>query len=101
MLRSVSVRDYMLKKPVIVSPDTPLFDAIHKILVNKISGITVVDTEGRVVGVLSELDALKAILAATYYHAEASVGLVESYMTTTVETVHPEDNIVDVAQSIY
>ena len=56
MLKSVRVRDYMLTRPVTVSPDTDIFEAIHQILVNKISGVTVVDDDNRPVGILSELD---------------------------------------------
>ena len=47
MLKSVRVRDYMLTRPVVVAPDTDIFEAIHQILVNKISGVTVVDGDGR------------------------------------------------------
>ncbi|MDZ7827418.1 MAG: hypothetical protein U5R48_17050 [Gammaproteobacteria bacterium] len=50
MFQSTRVRDHMLLKPVLVTPDTDLFEAIHLILVNKISGVTVIDEHRRPVG---------------------------------------------------
>lgn len=100
MLRSVRVRDYMLRNPVVVKPDADIFNAIHEILVNKISGVTVVDDDNRPVGVLSELDCLRAILWATYHEEEVGTHPVRDHMTTEVETIGPDEDIIDVAQSM-
>ncbi len=100
MLKSVRVRDYMLARPVVVAPDTDIFEAIHQILVNKISGVTVVDGDGRPVGILSELDCLRAILKATYHKEEVGHHPVRDHMTTEVETVLADDDIIDVAASM-
>lgn len=100
MLKSVRVRDYMLTRPVTVKPDTDIFQAIHEILVNKISGVTVVDDDNRPVGILSELDCLRAILWATYHEEEVGVHPVKDHMTTSVETVRLDEDIIDVAQSM-
>lgn len=100
MLKSVRVRDYMLTKPVVVKPDTDVFQAIHEILVNRISGVTVVGDDKRPVGVLSELDCLRAILWATYHEEEIGSHPVRDHMSTPVETVSAHDGIIDVAQSM-
>ncbi len=100
MLKSVRVRDYMLPKPVVVHPDTDLFEAMHLILVNKLSGVTVVDGHHRPVGVLSELDCLRAILSPTYYGEEVGHHPVRDAMTAEVETVGPDDDVIDVARSM-
>ena len=100
MLKSVKVRDYMLKKPVVVTPETELFEAIHAILSNKISGVTVVDEHRRPIGMLSELDCLKAILTASYYQEEVGVHLVRDHMHEAVECVGPNEDVFDVAQSM-
>lgn len=100
MLKSVRVRDYMLTKPVVVKPDTDVFEAIHQILVNRISGVTVVGEDKRPVGVLSELDCLRAILWATYHEEEIGSHPVSDHMSTPVETVYAHDDIIDVAQSM-
>ena len=100
MNKSVKVRDHMLKRPILVHPDTDLFEAIHRILTAKISGVTVVDERDKPVGMLSELDALRAILSGTYYQEEVGTILVKDHMTVGIETVGPDDDIIDVALSM-
>ena len=66
MLRSVELKDYMLTHPVTVNVDADMGEAIRLIIDNKISGMCVVDGDGRLVGILSELDCLRAMLHASY-----------------------------------
>ena len=66
MLTNVDLSNYMLPNPGVVKPTDNLMEAIHIILVKKISGLCVVDDEGKLVGILSELDCLRGILSATY-----------------------------------
>lgn len=96
MLRSVEVEKYMLETPVTVSPDSDLFEAVRLILENKISGLCVVNSDGDLIGVLSELDCLNAILSAMY-DDRTSVGSVKDYMTSAVVTSKEHEDIVDVA----
>ena len=96
MLNSVEVDKYMLENPVTVSPEADIFDAIQLILDNKISGLTVVNDAGDLVGGLSELDCLNAILSARY-EGRTNVGKVKDYMITSVTTASLNDDIVDVA----
>ena len=97
--RSTRVSDYMLARPVLVTPETDLFVAIHQILSNRISGVTVIDEAGRPVGMLSELDCLDGILTGTYHQSVG--GKVKDYMTTgPVECVGPNDDILLVAKSM-
>ncbi len=98
--KGVKVRDHMVKRPVLVTPDTELFAAIHKILVHKISGVTVVDDNRKPVGMLSELDCLRAILSGSYYQEEIGTIRVGDHMTTELESVDPDEQIVDVALSM-
>lgn len=98
MLRSVDLKDYMLQSPVTISPDAGLFEAVHKILVHKISGLCVIDDQRHLVGVLSEIDCLQGILSATYN--QAGVGHVSEYMTAEVETARLGEDIVTVASDM-
>jgi len=98
MLKSVSLRDYMVKHPVTLRPDAKVYEAMQIISDNKISGLCVVEDD-RLVGVLSELDCLRAVLSATYN--EDQFGLVSDFMTTENLIVsHPGEDIVDVAQDM-
>lgn len=97
----MQVRDHMINRPVVVNPETDLFAAIHKILVHKISGVSVVDENRKLIGILSELDCLRAILSGSYHQEEVGTILVKDHMTAgNLETVGPDEQIVDVALSM-
>jgi len=99
MLQSVNLRDYMLSNPAKVKPDDNILEAMRTIIDNKISGVCVVDDQGNLVGILSELDCLRAALGATYN--ETGVGQVRDYMTgDNLLVAHPNENILDVAQDM-
>jgi CBS domain-containing protein len=99
MLQTVNLRDYMLTKPVKVRPQANIHEAMQVIIDNKISGVCVVDDEENLVGLLSELDCLRAVLGATYN--QSGVGTVSEYMSTDELVVaHPNEDIVDVAQDM-
>lgn len=100
MQHSVDVNDFMVKRPVLVTPETELFEAIHQILRYKLSGVAVVDDDKHPVGMLSELDCLRAILSGTYYGEEVGTVRVADHMTAKVECVHAHANVVDVAKSM-
>lgn len=51
-----TVADVMNRDVVTVKPETPINDAIHLLAERKISGLPVVNDEGKLVGVLSESD---------------------------------------------
>lgn len=50
------VSDVMTRDPIVVTPDTPLKEAIQLIATNHISGLPVVNADGKLVGVISETD---------------------------------------------
>lgn len=95
MLRSVELKDYMLHNPIKMKPDDNVYEAIHQILAYKVSGVCVVGEHDQLLGVLSELDCLRAILSSVYN--ESPVGSVKEFMTKDVITVKLQDNIVDIA----
>jgi CBS domain-containing protein len=84
-----------------VSPQADIFEAVALILDNKISGLCVVDEEGALVGVLSELDCLEATLSAMY-DGGRTVGQVGDYMTRIedVITAGERSDIIDVAKDM-
>jgi len=100
MSNSVQVRDYMLDRPVTVSPDMTIAEASQIIITNKISGAVVVDADNKVVGMLSELDCLRNVATAVYNEGSPGGTLVRDVMTKEVEVNHPSDDIVRVAESM-
>jgi CBS domain-containing protein len=99
MLQSVNLRDYMLHNPVKVGVEDNVLDAMQVIIDNKISGVCVVDDNANLVGILSELDCLRAVLSAIYNDSE--IGVVREYMSSdNLVVAHPDEDIVDVAQDM-
>ena len=95
-IKSCLVKDYMARTLVTFKPDTPVLDAVHVLVKNRIAGAPVVDDEGNLVGMLSELDCMKVALQAGY-HGEYG-GPVRDYMSDGVQTVNAEMSIVDLAE---
>lgn len=95
-LKSCVVKDYMARTVVTFKPDTPVLDAVHTLVKNRIAGAPVVDDEGNLVGMLSELDCMKVALQAGY-HGDYG-GPVSDYMSKGVETVNMDMSIIDLAQ---
>jgi CBS domain-containing protein len=99
MLKSVSLREYMLPHPATVRSDASISEAMDIITDNRISGLCVVDGQHNLVGILSELDCLRAILGAVYN--KTRLGLVSDYMAReNLSVAHPDEDIVDVAQDM-
>jgi predicted transcriptional regulator len=94
--KSALVKHYMTGKLVTFHPDTDVLDAIHVLLDQGIAGAPVIDDDGNLVGMLSEIDCMKIALHAGYHGHWG--GPVSDYMTINTETVDADMNIVDLAQ---
>ena len=69
------------------------------IIDNKVSGVCVVDDDQNLVGILSELDCLRAALGAIYNNT--NIGQVREFMASdNLVVAHPNEDIVDVAQDM-
>jgi CBS domain-containing protein len=96
MLRSVNLEDYMITKPLTIPADAPLFEAVDIITKNQVSGLCVVNSDGELAGILSEMDCLRGILTASYDNG--SIGSVGDYMVSTnINSAKASDDIIDVA----
>ena len=95
-IKSCVVKDYMARTLVTFKPDTEVLDAIHELVKHRIAGAPVVDDEGNLVGMLSELDCMKVALNAGYHGT--SGGPVSDFMSDGVETIDAEMSIIDLAQ---
>lgn len=100
MLRSVKVREYMVTRQEAVKPDTSIYEASQIIIDNALTGVVVVDDDGNLVGMLSELDCLEAIVDGVYNDGDPGGARVADFMTPEVKTNSPDDFIIDVAQAM-
>ncbi|TVZ37731.1 CBS domain protein [Alteromonadaceae bacterium 2753L.S.0a.02] len=99
MAISLESDDYVSTNPVTFSPETSIFDAIRILVERRLSGGTVLNEQNEVVGVISELDCLKAIIQTGYYRQGG--GTVADFMYTG-DILYMDDHttIVDAAQRL-
>ena len=90
-----AVKDIMAKRLVTFQPDMHVRAAIESLLKHKISGAPVVDENGTLIGVLSEIDCMPTIIQDLYY--SDSGGSVGDFMSTELTTVNSEMGLVDLA----
>jgi CBS domain-containing protein len=89
------VGDYMTTDLVTAKPDSELTRVVRTLIDKDISGLLVVDENGKLVGILTERDCLAAATTAGYFDEWG--GPVADYMSSPVETVSSGENLIDVA----
>lgn len=98
------VRDYMSQPPIVISPKTPISDALKMMRQRRIRRLPVVDPAGRLIGIVSDKDLLHAepspatslsIWEITYLLGRITV---EQVMTRDVLTVGPTTPLEEAAQ---
>lgn len=94
--KSCLVKDYMANTLITFTPDMDVLDAIHALVLNRITGAPVVDEQGNLIGMLSELDCMKVALQVSYHGG--SGGPVADFMSVNTKTVDANMSIVDLAQ---
>ena len=89
------VSDYMLRDPLTVLPETEITQVVRLLIDHDLSGALVVNQAGVLVGIVTERDCIAVAATADYY--EEWGGPVARFMSSPVEHVAPDDNLVDVA----
>ena len=92
-----AIHEFMATNLITFSPETPIETAIDTFLTQKISGAPVVNSEGSLVGILSEKDCMRTLLEASYYNNLG--GYVKEYMSTEVTTIDVNETLSNVADS--
>ncbi len=95
MSASLRVRDYMTTDLVTVTPQTDITHVVQMLITNDISGVLVVSDSEGLVGILTERDCIATASSAGYY--DELGGPASSYMSKPVESVDPDQNLIDVA----
>jgi len=91
------VADYMATDLVTLTAEMEINKAMTELLDKRVSGAPVVDDQGRVVGMLSKKDCLRAAFSASY-HREWG-GTVAEYMTKDVQTLHPDATLLQAVET--
>jgi CBS domain-containing protein len=88
-----TVRDIMNRKVVGIRPEATLAEAVAILTQQHIGGAPVVTSDGKVIGVISELALIDVV-----FDSDAKDALVSDYMTPEVHTAHPDDPLSRPAQ---
>lgn len=88
----ITAREIMTENVVTISPDATLEDAIELLLTEEISGLPVTDSEGHLVGIVTEF-ALLAIV----YDRKIRQEPVSKHMTTELLTIDADEQISRIA----
>lgn len=92
-----SITQFMATRLITFKPDTPINKAIDTIVKKKISGAPVLDDNGQLVGMLSEVDCLKTLLEGPYNKEPSQPGTVGDFMSRSVKTISSRKTILDAA----
>lgn len=90
------IADCMTRDLTLLGPDIEILHAMNILLEKRISGAPVVDADGRLVGVLSKKDCLRAALHGTYYQEWG--GRVANYMSVNPQTLDADVDLVTAAE---
>jgi CBS domain-containing protein len=89
--RILTARDLMATSLLTFKPEQTLLSAMQALLKRGVSGGPVVDGDGKLIGVLSELDCLRMLATDEFYLDEQEEGaLVAHYMTVGGRTIPPD-----------
>ena len=88
----------MSKAPQSILSDMLISDVIEKLVENRIGGAPVFNDDNEIIGFVSEHDCISKILQSSYYCDPDAC--VNDVMSTKIETLNPNDSIVDLAQKM-
>lgn len=97
-IQQVQVCDYMTEKLTTFTPDQCIGHVVDVLLKENISGGPVLDSSGRLVGIISEGDCLKEIVKGKYSNVPNNAGIVADHMVKEVITIAPDINILEAAK---
>lgn len=112
--KELTVKDIMTERPVSVNPETTLKEVANLLFKHRISGLPVVDSDGKVIGIITNRDLIRAAMPdykslisnlALSYEAAPFESLlreedritVSKLMSTNVYTVEEDASVVEVA----
>lgn len=97
IMKYESVTKYMAKDLITFRPEQDIYEAIDLMLKHKISGAPVLDSNAKLVGLLSEKDCLRVMISSAYHNEPIGIRRVADYMTVSVATISPDKDVLDVA----
>lgn len=91
--RLPAVRDFMDRHVETISPEADIMEAVDFLLEKRVTGALVANSDGELVGMLTEFDCLKLLTLGDAHHHDAPRGKVKDFMTSKVQTIPPTMDI--------
>jgi len=88
------VKDVMATNIVSVTPQTPIYEAAELLIGHNITGLPVIDADGRLVGILSEFDMLRLLIEGEIKKGQK----VEDFMSPHVITFEDTISAIEVCE---
>jgi CBS domain-containing protein len=95
-MSQITARDFMTKRLVTLSPEMDVFDAVQRLLKNRISGAPVVESDGTYLGVFSEKCAMQVLLDAAYEQLPSNQ--IRLFIDDDAQTIDPDTQLLSIAQ---
>ena len=90
----ITASDIMARSETTLPPDLDIYDALRRLLKNKLTGAPVVGEDGSLLGMLTERDCLKVVVAGALDGWPG--GKVSDYMSSPARSIAPEATLYDV-----
>jgi len=97
MAQFPTVAQFMDRQIESVRPDTAIMEAIDSLVEKRVTGTLVADSEGRLVGILTEFDCLR-VFTEVDWRDKSPGAQVKDYMTVDVKTIPPTMDIYQAAR---
>ncbi|MCG8573188.1 MAG: CBS domain-containing protein [Spirochaetes bacterium] len=95
MDKKYPVKEFMKHTLITFEPEQNIFEAIDKLIENKISGAPVVDRMGRLIGILTEKDCLELVM--NDFKGDGMGQTVSDFLTKDTITIDVNESIIKVA----
>ena len=95
------VSDIMSHKLVLFKPDESIHDVMKKFIKFRVSGGPVVNSSGKLVGIISEADCMKEISDSRYFNMPILDKTVKHFMTNNVQTIDSSTTVFDAASLFF
>ena len=91
---NLTAKDIMARSEATLSPDQDIYAAMKQLLRSRLMGAPVVDSDRRVIGMLTERDCLKVLVRGEMDGLPG--GTVRDYMTSPAESIRPSTSLIDI-----
>ncbi len=98
------IKDIMKTEVVTVKKDTPIYEAMERLVEHNFTGLPVVDDNMALVGILTEKDMLRLIVELDVLKLDSELDesstCVAKYMTEEVVSFAPEDSLLEICDCL-